>query len=334
MIKQLGKFKTELDKYGFDIHVPEFTAVMSEDELCEIIGNYDGWIIGDDPCTEKVIAAGTKGNLKALVKWGVGVDNVDFEACKKHGIPVTNTPAMFGEEVSDIALNYLLTLTRETHVINKKVRQEEWYKPAGRTLTGLKVALIGFGDIGRCVARKCLAFNLNISVSDPGFYHDLERKIKCKYNEELIIHDNIQELKICDNLQEAVTNSDYIIITCSLNKHTKCMINKEIIKLANKGVIIINVARGPIVVEDDVIELLDEGFIKSVGFDVFEKEPLSNDNKLLNYEQNIYGSHNGSNTIDAVLKTSKIALEKLETNIEMWSEIQQSTYYWDKIYRD
>ncbi len=311
MIKQLGKFKTELDKYGFDIHVPEFTAVMTEDKLCEIIGNYDGWIIGDDPCTEKVIETGIKGKLKALVKWGVGVDNVDFDACKKHNIPVTNTPAMFGEEVSDIAINYLLTLVRETHIINKKVREGNWYKPAGRTLTGRKVALIGFGDIGRCVARKCLAFNLNVNVSDPGFYNDLDRRIKCKYNEELIISDNIKQVKICDNLQEAVTNSDYIIITCSLNKHTNKMITKEIIKLTNKGVIIINVARGPIVVEKDVIELLDEGFIKSVGFDVFEEVPLSNKSKLLNYEQNIYGSHNGSNTVDAVLKTSKIAIDKL-----------------------
>jgi len=89
------------------------------------------------------------------------------------------------------------------------------------------------------------------------------------------------------------------------------MINKEVLKLANKGVIIINVARGPIVIEDDVMELLDEGHIKSVGFDVFEIEPLAKNSKLMNYEQNIYGSHNGSNTIDAVLKTSKLAIDKL-----------------------
>ena len=318
MIKQLNKLKDIIKNYDFEIDVPNFTAVMSEDNLCKIIGNYDGWIIGDDPCTEKVIKTGINGRLKALVKWGVGVDNVDFEACLKYNIPVTNTPAMFGEEVSDIAINYLLTLTRETHIINKKVRTGNWYKPAGRTLTGRRVALIGFGDIGRCVARKCLAFNLEINVSDPGFYHDSERnnKIKCKYNEKLIIPDNIQEVNICDNLQEAITDSDYIIVTCSLNKHTKSMINKEVIRLANKGVIIINVARGPIVVEKDIIELLDEGFIKSVGFDVFEEEPLSNKNKLLNYEQNIYGSHNGSNTIDAVLKTSKLALLKLKSYLE------------------
>ena len=317
MINQIDKMENIIKKYDFKIDIPHFTAVMTEDELCKIIGNYDGWIIGDDPCTENVIKAGIKGNLKALVKWGVGVDNVDFEACKKYNIPVTNTPAMFGEEVSDIAINYLLTLTRETHIINKKVREGVWYKPAGKTLTGRKVALIGFGDIGRCVARKCLAFNLDVDVSDPGFYHDKERngKIKCKYNEELVIPDNIQKVKICDNLQKAVKGSDYIIVTCSLNKHTKKMINKEIIKLANEGVIVINVARGPIVVEKDVIELLDEGFIKSVGFDVFETEPLSTNSKLMNYEQNIYGSHNGSNTVDAVLKTSKLAIDKLSNSI-------------------
>lgn len=313
MIGQLDQLQSTINKHKINITVPEFTGLMSEEDLCKIIGNYDGWIIGDDPCTENVIKAGIKGKLKALVKWGVGVDNVDFNACKKYNIPVTNTPAMFGEEVSDIAINYLLTLTRETHIINKKVREGIWYKPAGRTLTGRNIALIGFGDIGRCVARKCLAFNLKVKVSDPGFYHDMERngKIKCKYNEELEIPQNIQKVTICDNLQEAVKGCNYIIVTCSLNKHTKGMINKEIIKMASKGVIVINVARGHIVVEKDIIELLDEGYIKSVGFDVFEKEPLCKDSELLNYEQNIYGSHNGSNTVDAVLKTSKIAINKL-----------------------
>jgi len=310
MIGQLKRLDSDLKKHNINITVPDFTGLMSEDELCKIIGNYDGWIIGDDQCNENVIKAGIKGKLKAVVKWGVGVDNVDFDACKKFNIPVTNTPAMFGEEVSDIAINYLLTLTRETQVINKKVREGIWYKPAGRTLTGRKVALVGFGDIGRCVARKCLAFNLNVKVSDPGFYHD-NNEIKCKYNEELEIPKNIQDVTICDDLQEAVNGCDYIIVTCSLNKYTNKMINKEVIKLANKGVIIINVARGPIVVEEDVIELLDEGHIKSVGFDVFEVEPLSKNNKLMNYEQNIYGSHNGSNTVDAVLKTSRLAIDKL-----------------------
>ena len=329
MIGLLEQLDEYIKKLNIEITIPKFTAIMTEDELCKIIGDYDGWIIGDDPCSEKVIYTGSRGNLKALIKWGVGIDNIDFEACKKYKIPVTNTPAMFGEEVSDIAINYLLTLARETHIINKKVREGNWYKPAGMSLSGKKVALIGFGDIGRHVAKKLLAFNLNVNVVDPSC-SKIKGQIKYNYGNGFSTYTKeLSNLLNCINsvnidiLENSVKNADFIIITCALNKHTKGMINKEIIKLANKGVIIINVARGPIIVENDIIKLLDEGYIKSVGFDVFEEEPLAKNSKLMNYEQNIYGSHNGYNTIDAVLKTSKIALEKLNTNLELWYNMQE-----------
>ena len=81
--------------------------------------------------------------------------------------------------------------------------------------------------------------------------------------------------------------------------------------MANKGVRIINVARGPIVNENDVVELLEEGFIESVGFDVFEEEPLNKNSKLRNFENNMFGSHNGSNTIEGVDRTSHIAIDKI-----------------------
>ena len=81
--------------------------------------------------------------------------------------------------------------------------------------------------------------------------------------------------------------------------------------MCEKGVKIINVGRGPVIYEKDVCELLENGFISGVGFDVFEKEPLSKENNLRKYKQNIFGSHNGSNTIEAVNKVSKLALNKL-----------------------
>ena len=82
--------------------------------------------------------------------------------------------------------------------------------------------------------------------------------------------------------------------------------------MAKKGVRIINVARGKVVKEDDVVELLEDGFIESVGFDVFEEEPLKTDSKLRTFSQNIYGSHNGSNTIEGVDRTSNIAISKIK----------------------
>jgi D-3-phosphoglycerate dehydrogenase len=309
MIKQIHNYESEFKKLNLEYFCPTFTQTMSEQELIEILPEYDGWIIGDDPATRRVFEAGKSGKLRAAVKWGVGVDNVDFTACKDLNIPITNTPGVFGEEVSDVALGYLLCLSRKLHIIDSSVKSGNWIKPAGNSLTGKKVCLVGFGDIGRCTARKLLAFNLDVYVSDPGFTK-VDGKIVCSYNPEVVVDENLQKVHL-GSLEESMTNTDYVIVTCNLNKFTHHLINKNNIVLANKGVRIINVARGPVVKEDDVLELLENGHIDSVGFDVFEKEPLSLDNKLQKYSNSIFGSHNGSNTLEAVNKVSYFAINKI-----------------------
>lgn len=295
MIKQISRYEDLLDEYNFKITIPDFQQVMTEDDLCKIIGQYDGWIIGDDPATKNVFEAGIKGNLKACVKWGVGTDNVDFDACKEMNIPICNTPQMFGEEVSDVAIGYLLCLSRQLHIIHNSVVNNDWIKPCGETLTGKKICVVGFGDIGKCIVRKLQAFNMNIWVSDP-LYIDK----KSEYN-------NIN-IDILDNCLE---NANYVITCCPLNKYTFHLLNKEKILLCQKGVKIINVGRGPIICEADVIELLKNKYINSVGFDVFEEEPLSQDNRLRDFKKNIFGTHNGSNTLEAVDKVSNLVLDKL-----------------------
>jgi len=293
---------------------------MLEEDLYKIIENYDGWIIGDDPATRKVFEKGKKGNLKACIKWGVGTDNVDFDACRDLNIPITNIPQVFGEEVSDVAIGYLLCLTRKLHLINDGHKNNEWLKPSGETLVRKKVCLVGFGDIGRCIARKLLAFKLDIWVSDPAFSKStIDGLIKSGYGAgdtriSLETLQELQELQSCnfDNLNKCLENSNYIICCCPLNNNTFHLINKERILLCKKGVKIINVGRGSVICEKDICDLLDSGFIDSVGFDVFEEEPLSKENNLRNYKQNIFGSHNGSNTVEAVDKVSVIALEKLK----------------------
>ena len=310
MIKQIDSYKDLLSKYNFEIHIPKFTQIMKEQELIKLLPEFDGWIIGDDPATKKVFESGLKGKFKAAVKWGVGVDNVDFEACKDLNIPITNTPGVFGEEVSDVALGYLLCLSRELNLIDKKNRIGEWYKPVGMSLSNKKVCLLGFGDIGRCTAKKLLAFGLDVSVYDPGFSYDSNNKIICNYNKDLIIGEDLNKIKLLD-LDECLNQADFIICTCPLNDSTHHIVNKNNILKSKKGVIIINVARGSVVSESDVVELLEEGFIKSVGFDVFENEPVNLSNPLLKFEQNILGSHNASNSKEAVNKVSLIALEKI-----------------------
>ena len=318
MIKQIHKYEHLFKETKLQYFCPKFTQVMTEQELIKILPEYDGWIIGDDPATYNVFKAGSNGKLKAAIKWGVGIDNVDFNACKKLNIPITNIPNVFGEEVSDVAIGMLLCLTRKLHIIDAETKKNNWIKPCGTSLTNKKVCLIGFGDIGRHTARKLLAFNMNVYVSDPAC-SKINDKIKYnyghgfnKYTPELIkLLDSINEVHITD-LDNALANSDFIIITCALNKDTHHLINKENILKTKRGVRIINVARGSIIKENDVIELLKDGYIESIGFDVFEEEPLNKNSELRKFPQNMLGSHNGSNTIEGVERTSKIAIKKIK----------------------
>ena len=316
MINRIKEYADLIKKYNYNITIPDFEQIMKEDELCKIIHNYDGWIIGDDPASRKVLEQGIKGSLKGCIKWGVGTDNVDFQACKDLNIPITNIPQVFGEEVSDVAIGYLLCLSRKLHLINDGHKNNKWLKPTGETLVGKKVCLVGFGDIGRCIARKLLAFKLDVWVSDPAFSKSyVDDLIKSGYsvdNQKFYI-ENLRELKNCnfDNLDKCLEDANFIICCCPLNNNTFHLINKEKILLSKKGVKIINVGRGPVICEKDVSDLLDNGFIDSIGFDVFEEEPLSEKNNLRKHKQNIFGSHNGSNTLEAVDKVSTIALKKL-----------------------
>ncbi len=148
MLGMIESFRYLFAERGIELSAPNVVQTMSVDELKEIVPQHDSWIIGDDPATREVFEAGKAGNLKAAVKWGIGVDNVDFDACKDLDIPIINTPDMFGREVADVAMGYVIALARETFEIDRAVRKGEWIKPRGVSLSGKTVALVGFGDIG------------------------------------------------------------------------------------------------------------------------------------------------------------------------------------------
>ena len=103
MLRMIDELLPLFSSLNVELTLPKVTQTLSVEELLQLVPAHDAWIIGDDPATRSVFEAGKAGRLKAAVKWGVGVDNVDFAACADLGIPVTNTPAMFGEEVADVA---------------------------------------------------------------------------------------------------------------------------------------------------------------------------------------------------------------------------------------
>jgi len=292
MVKLIHNFRHRFEEKGIELIIPDFVQTLSEEELIELLPQMDGWIIGDDPATARVFEAGKKGNLKAAVKWGVGVDNVDFKAAERLNIPIANTPKMFGNEVADIALNYFLGLARQTFFIDREIRKGNWVKPAGMSVSGKTIGLIGLGDIGLAVARRLKGFDVHTIGYDP-------------FTKLTADEANVQEiLAIPQKLEEA----DFIIVTCALTPSSHHLINKQTISLMKDGVYIVNVSRGALINEADLIEALQSGKVRGAGLDVFEVEPLPGNSGLRSFDQCIFGSHNGSNTVEAVTRASNKAL--------------------------
>jgi len=293
MLGMIDDFRPVFAKYGVELTAPKVVQILTVEELKDIVPQHDGWIIGDDPATREVFTVGRAGKLKAAVKWGIGVDNVDFTACKDLGIPIVNTPNMFGSEVADIALGYTIALARETFQIDQAVRLGQWPKPRGISLSGKTVALVGYGDIGKNTANRLLSANMKVIAYDPLAQN--------------LFDSSIEFAEWPQRLEEA----DFIIVTCSLTESSRHLVNCEALSRAKYGIRVINVGRGPVIDEIALEDALKSGNVYSAALDVFEIEPLPMSSYLRTHPRCIFGSHNASNTTDAVVKTSEIAIEKL-----------------------
>ena len=294
MLGMIDSFIPLFKKYGVEVMAPKVVQTLSVEELKELVPQYDGWIIGDDPATREVFEAGKQGQLKAAVKWGIGVDNVDFSACKDLDIPIINTPYMFGAEVADIAMGYVIGLARETFQIDRGVRDGNWPKPKGVSLSGKSVALVGYGDVGKNAAKRMLASDMKIVAYDP--YSKSDNQILDLQHEEW---------------PRRIEEADFIVVTCSLTESSKHMIDEKLLKKVKPGVRIVNVGRGPVIDELALESALRSDRVYSAALDVFEIEPLPMGSYLREHPRCIFGSHNASNTADAVRRTSNIAIEKL-----------------------
>jgi D-3-phosphoglycerate dehydrogenase len=302
MIGMAAEFEDEFKEAGFDVTIPKFLQEMSEDALTEIIANYDGWIIGDDPATRRVLEAGVSGRLKACMRWGVGTNNVDFEAFKDFNIPIENTPGVFGREVADLACHYVTALARDSFIIDREVKKGNWHKPIGTSLWATKALIVGMGDIGKNLAKRLAAHDVEIHYFDP-----------------FVAETDIPVLAKAVGWPEGLGGIDVVIFTAPLNDNTFHMFNQSALEAINEPINLVNVGRGPLVEQESLIQGLKLGKIKKAALDVFEVEPFDKKyhSKLLSFEEQIIlSSHNGSNTREAVRHVSKLCIAKLKNFLD------------------
>ncbi|WP_126993774.1 2-hydroxyacid dehydrogenase [Thermosipho globiformans] len=247
-------------KEKFDVDVYEGERFLTKQEMIERVKDADAVVTQlRDPVDKEFIDAGRK--LKIIANYAVGFNNIDVEHAKQKGIYITNTPDVLTEATADIAWALILAVARKIIPADKFTREGkfEGWKPnlfLGYEIYGKTLGIIGMGRIGKAVARRAMGFGMKI------IYHNRKRaEDDYKYNAKYV------------DLETLLKESDYISINAPLTKETYHLLNKERLSLLKKNAILVNTARGPIVDEKALYELLKDGKIAGAGFDVYENEP-------------------------------------------------------------
>ncbi len=256
----------------------DFRATKSghEDELIENLKDADVVLVNMAPITRRVIEQLHR--CRAVVRYGVGVDNVDLEAASEHGIVVAHVVDFCTEEVSNHALLLLLACAKRLVPLDRGVREGRW--PRGPLLAlppifGQTLGIVGLGNIGEALARKARALGLQVVAYDP--FVDPRVAEECN-------------ARLC-SLKELLQQSDYVSVNAPLTAETRHLIGAEELALMKPTAVLINTARGALVDEGALVEALRSGRIAAAGLDVFEEEPLPPDSALRGLDNVVLTPH-------------------------------------------
>jgi D-3-phosphoglycerate dehydrogenase len=269
------------------------TRIAPPEELARLVADAEHVLTQFAPVDAGVIAAMRK--AKVIVRYGVGVDNVDLEAARARGIPVCNVPDYCMDEVADHTLALILAATRQVVAHWDRVRGGSWGLavpiPAMKALCDLTVGVIGFGRIGREVVRRLRAFKCRVLVHDPAVPAAEVRDNGCEPG----------------GLDEVLGQSDVLTLHCPSTPQTRRMIGRDRIGRMKPGAILINVSRGDLVESAALVDALQRGHLAAAGLDVFDPEPIPPDSPLLQMDNVVVSPHAASVSAKAVRKLRETA---------------------------
>lgn len=268
-----------LEAAGIEYLINPIGRKLKEDELAEMVADFDVLIAGTEPITDKVMSCASK--LKLISRVGIGLDSVDLLAAERRGIQVSYTPDAPAPAVAELAIGLMLSLLRSTHIANTQIHRGEWHRYFGRRIPEVTIGIIGVGRIGGRVLRRLAGFGTpHILVND--------------------IHPNLKvapELKLeWVGKEKIYSNADVISLHVPLTVHTKNMIRREHLLQMKSDAMIINTSRGGIINERDLAEVLNTGHLSGAAIDVFEQEPYTGE--LAQIDRCLLTSHMGSMSID------------------------------------
>ncbi|XP_058226192.1 glyoxylate/hydroxypyruvate reductase HPR3-like [Rhododendron vialii] len=231
-------------------------------------------------------------SLRCIVTSSAGIDQIDLPECRRRGIVVANAGAVFSEDVADTAVALLIDVLRRVVAADRYVRGGNWLVkgdyPLGSKLGGKRVGIVGLGSIGMEVAKRLEAFGCTLS------YYSRKAKPSVSF-------------PFYSNVCELATNCDILILCCALNDQTHHMINKEVLLALGKEGVIVNIARGAVIDEKELVRFLVQGDIAGAGLDVFENEPevprelFPLDNVVLSPHRAVFTEESIRDSVDLML---------------------------------
>ncbi|MCL5671050.1 MAG: C-terminal binding protein [Acidobacteria bacterium] len=270
--------KKVIEPAGFQLHEAK-PICKTEDDVIERCGKADALLVQWAPITRRVLQSLPQ--VKCVVRYGIGVNNIDLKAAKELGVTVANVPGYCLEEVSNHAVAMILSLGRRIPQDHDQIVRGGWgigpFRPIP-AFSDLTLGLMGYGAIGRKMAAKAKVFGFHVIAFDP-FAPD------SAFNEGGV--DRVDRDAI-------LRTADIISLHCPLLPETQHMISRKTIAMMKPGVLLINTARGPLVKEEDLVEALKSGQMGGAGLDVFEEEPLRAGSPLRDFPNVILTSHAAS----------------------------------------
>lgn len=282
-----------LEAAGIDYLINPLGRKLKEEELAEMVSDFDVLIAGTEPITDMVMNRARR--LKLISRVGIGLDSIDLLAAERRGIKVSYTPDAPAPAVAELTVGLMLSLLRSVHVANAQLHRGEWHRHFGRRIPEVTIGIIGVGRIGRRVLTRISSFGTpHILVNDihPDTKLVPELKLEWVGKDEIYRH------------------ADVISIHVPLTAYTTNMIRAEHLSLMKPDVLLINTSRGGIINEHDLAEAFNAGHIGGAAIDVFEHEPYTG--PLAKVERCLLTSHMGSMSIDC---RTRMEIEATEESV-------------------
>lgn len=275
-----------------------YARSYDEKELIDQASNVDAIIIRANGAVSKnIIAAAPK--LKVIGRHGVGLDAIDLEAAKTRGIRVVYTPQANKESVAEHFVGLALMLAKKMRLADIALRNCRWqarYELIGTELYGKTLGVLGFGRIGQQTARICkYGFNMKILYYDQLDYPETDTELDAIRVDEKTLF----------------SKADFISINLPLLPETRHFVNAELLKFVKPSAFLINMARGPIWNEADIVAVLQENRLAGAGSDVYEVEPITPDNPLLKLDNFVGTPHMSAHTKESMIRMSMVASDVL-----------------------